>query len=207
MITDFTRRGGAERTPRPYSAQMLHCPATLLLTGIPRLPEHDDVPADVLDEISQGARLLVLSRVAALYHSPDHPSTACADVAASVLGLRPILVPDLEAPVGVDPAVKHRTSWTGEALQNLADVHRGESVLVIAPHDTFQGARITMRSARRAVSVLAAAAASRTGAVGGPQSGRTALVEAAPPEDMSGLFIAALAIGDDGWFLAPWPGT
>ncbi len=187
---------------------MLHCPATLLLTGIPRLPEHGNAPEDVLGEVSQGARLLVRSRVAALYHSPDHPSTVCADVAASVLGLRPNLVPELDQPMGVDPAAKHRTSWAGEALQNLADAHRGENILIFAPHDTFQGARITMRPARRAGSVRAKAAASSSAVgLGGPPSGGTAVIEVAPPDDLSGLFIAALAIGDDGWFLAPWPGT
>ena len=193
----------------------LHCPATLLLVGLPALPDHDVAGDDVLREVSQGAEFLRLSRVGAIYHSPDLASTACAGTAAAVLGLPSIVVPELDQPMGVDPSVKHRTSWAGEALQDIADVHRGESVLVFAPRPTFQGARIRMRPARRPDAIHARSAASTGssassagGASESPSSGTTAVIEDAPPnQDMSVLHIAALAIGDDGWFLAPWPGA
>lgn len=187
----------------------LHCPATMLLVGLPRLPDHGACGADLLDDVSAGAALLALSRVAAIYHSPDHASATCADTAASVLGPTPIVVPELERPMGVEPSATHRASRAKAALQDLADVHRGESVLVFAPRDVFQGARITMRPARRAGSVRARAGArSAAAGVGGqPPSGTSLSAAAAPREEMSELHIAALAIGDGGWFLAPWPGT
>jgi hypothetical protein len=105
----------------------LQCPATLLL-----------VPS----EISQ-ARVHMLveqvrtRRVAAVYSGRAEAAVRSAELAASELGLQPLLVQGLD---------EDAAGFT-EAIDGISDIHRGESVVVFVPGDVI--AQATPLAAQR----------------------------------------------------------
>lgn len=106
----------------PYDAGVsdLQCPATLLVLGREGWPGHLPIPED---------------RNVAVVYCPADDIEAGADLADRLdAALRP--VHDLTAPAADDPpSVDEGTDWTilHEALRSIADLHRGETVVVITP--------------------------------------------------------------------------
>jgi broad specificity phosphatase PhoE len=106
----------------------VHCPATLLLT-CPGEAASDGVAALTFPGRTEARRLaesLADRRVALVYTADELAAVQTAEVVAGALGLH----------VQVRPALG--TSYGGAAeLEDVADGHRGETVLVVAGRDAL----------------------------------------------------------------------
>ncbi|MEO8555481.1 MAG: histidine phosphatase family protein [Actinomycetota bacterium] len=147
----------------------LQCPATLLIAR-----HGDAVQVRVLVEQVRSRR------VAAVYSSRMQRAVESADLAASQLGLQPIAVDGLqELAVGeLAGAVLKRFT---KAIEEITDMHRGETVLVFAHGGT-------MSLAIPKVSVNA----------GNDVAAQRFLPHCVPAE---------VEVDADGWRLVSWPGS
>jgi broad specificity phosphatase PhoE len=107
-----TRSGAAY----PEVVSDLHCPATLL------------VAADGDDQVAALATSLRDRRVARVYTSTSTRAMRAGRLAAEVLGADAVALVELQEPSVAEEALDR----CREALQAIADQHRGETVLVIA---------------------------------------------------------------------------
>lgn len=110
----------------------VHCPATLLLTG-PGETGGGAVAALTFrgrTQVRDLAAALTDRRVALVYSGDDLAAVQTAEVVAGALGLH----------VEVRPALG--TSYDGHdgvaALEDVADAHRGETVLVVAAREVLR---------------------------------------------------------------------
>src|SRR5690348_5717557 len=110
----------------------VHCPATLLLSG-PGEAGTGAVAALTSrgrTEARELAAALADRRVALVYAGDDLPVVQTAEVVAGALGLHVTVCP----PLG--------TSYDGHSgvaeLEDVADAHRGETVLVVARRDVLR---------------------------------------------------------------------
>ena len=135
----------------------LHCPARLLLAPEETLPAAAELGARLGEE-----------RLSALYAASTTPDDATIAGLARTLGL------PVQATDGLDAADRPTLR---AALESVADLHRGETVLVVVTPETL--------------SAVPGLATDRRGP--GPH-----------PRGESAVLL--LECGDDGWFLQSWPG-
>jgi hypothetical protein len=105
----------------------LHCPATLVLA---RLPYHDPIDAaGALGALVAGRPSV---RFARLYAGPDDTGMTCGAVVGDVLGVPPTILTGLTVPPTEADRAECRFALE-EVVGTLADLHRGETVLVLVP--------------------------------------------------------------------------
>jgi probable phosphoglycerate mutase len=101
----------------------LQCAATLLFVQV--VEGQGEVPS-FLEQVAG-------RRVVAVYSSRMEPAVQLAELASSRLGLQPVFVDGLEevsVDVGGPGADDLQVTAFTEAIEGIADVHRGETVLV-----------------------------------------------------------------------------
>jgi hypothetical protein len=125
----------------------LQCPATLVL-AFPCLdsPHTGDGTRDARLDL---ARRLRLARLAMIYTSDAHGRVADGDALAAELGVASAVKPDLGERPRDDARGSSRPSNQAE-LESIADLHRGETVLVIADREALAAAVASKVVVRRA---------------------------------------------------------
>jgi probable phosphoglycerate mutase len=145
----------------------LQCPATMLIA------RHGDA-----DQVRVLVEQVRPRRVAAVYSSRMDRAVESAELAASELGVRSAEVDGLQESSG-ELAVAVLTRFT-KAIEGIADVHRGETVLVFA----HSGA-MSLVIPRLSVNMRNDVAAQRF---------------------LSNCAVAEVEVDADGWRLVSWPG-
>jgi broad specificity phosphatase PhoE len=125
----------ATQAAYPRRVSDLHCPATLLLARHDDADgDHSPVPSDdegrltetATEQVERLARSLRDRRVARVYSSTSTRAVEYGRLAAEVLGVDAQAVDGLRGGSGDQVLDRYR-----EALQAIADQHRGETVLVL----------------------------------------------------------------------------
>ena len=169
----------------------LQCPATVLIArhgqgqhAVDGVVSADDVA--LTDTGREQVHHLVgqvrTRRVAAVYCSRIGTAVESAKLAASELGLVPVVVDGLEdSSVGDLATSLHEGRRFAGAIEQIADVHRGETVLVFS-----HGAVMSLAIRRLSVNV------------GNSLAGHGFLPHCA---------VAEVEVDADGWRLVSWPGA
>ena len=168
----------------------LQCPATVLIarhgeamTAVDGVLSDDDGPLTVKGrgQVHDLVGQVRGRRVAAVYSSRTRPSIESAELAASELGLAPVAVDGLqEFSVGdLAGASFHDEARFTEAIEEIADVHRGETVLVFS-----HGAAMSLAIPRLAANMRNDLARQRV---------------------LPNCAVAEVEVDSDGWRLVSWP--
>ena len=128
--------------PTRWIMSDLQCPATLIIAAH---GEAKNAPGGVQswdagltvkgrEQVRHLVRQIAQRRIAGVYSSPMGSAIESAELAASELGLRSVVVEGLQELSAVDLAgdSSHDEQRFTEAIQEIADVHRGETVLVFS---------------------------------------------------------------------------
>lgn len=120
----------------------LHCPATVLVASAPDAEHESELPAGADGSIpAAGCRhaerlagMLADRNVALIYTSPGSRAVRTAELVAARLACAVRVREELAS---IPPGDGDRASTHPRVLDEIADLHRGETVLVIGPGDVI----------------------------------------------------------------------